>query len=60
MTAVRPNILATRDEDGTVALWDLANTKAPMSVFRNIPNVYENANVEFRYIGDGILKTHSD
>jgi hypothetical protein len=55
MTAARPNILASRAEDGTVTVWDLSNTKSPMIVFRNIPNVYENANVEFRYVGGSII-----
>jgi hypothetical protein len=50
MTAVRPGILASRSEDGAVAVWDLAaSTKSPMIVLRDVPNIYENANVEFRY-----------
>lgn len=43
------NILASRGNNGTVMLWNLKSTRAPLKVFNNLPNIYPTANVEFRY-----------
>ena len=43
------NILASRGDDGSIMLWDIMRRTA-LKVFRDVPNIYPTANVEFRLV----------